>query len=73
MRQATLGSPYRNSDLFAGYYLDEWATALIRTFVPVAVDEAGGFAGFRETGSYTNSFASATDIQLIGLAPGQPA
>ncbi|EMA09287.1 putative restriction/modification enzyme, partial [Haloarcula marismortui ATCC 33800] len=23
MSQATLGSPYRNSDLFAGYYLDE--------------------------------------------------
>jgi len=40
--------------------------------VPGAVDEAGGFAGFRETGSYTNSFASATDIQLIGLAPDNP-
>jgi TolA-binding protein len=28
---------------------------LIETFVPVAVDEAGGFAGFRETATKTNS------------------
>ncbi|RKS78166.1 hypothetical protein BDK61_3819 [Haloarcula quadrata] len=55
MSQATLGSPYRNSDLFAGYYLDERVAALIRTYVPVAVDEAGGFADFRETATKTNS------------------
>jgi hypothetical protein len=28
---------------------------LIEAFVPVAVDEAGGFAGFRETATKTNS------------------
>jgi len=28
---------------------------LIAAFVPVAVDEAGGFAGFRETATKTNS------------------
>jgi len=55
MSQATLGSPYRNSDLFEGYYLDERVAALIRTYVPGAVDKAVGFAGFRETATKTNS------------------
>ena len=69
MSQATLGStPYRNSNLFSGYYLDErvddlegWdcdseaEADLVEAFVPVAVDEAGGFAGFRETATKTNS------------------
>jgi len=55
MSQATLGSSYRNSDLFAGYYLDERVADFIGTFVPVAVDGAGGFAGFRETATKTNS------------------
>jgi hypothetical protein len=35
--------------------LDDTTTALIQEFVPVAVDEAGGFAGFRETATKTNS------------------
>ena len=35
--------------------LTEREIDLIREFVPVAVDEAGGFANFRETATKTNS------------------
>ena len=35
--------------------LTETEADLIKAFVPVAVDEAGGFAGFRETATKTNS------------------
>jgi len=35
--------------------LSETEADLIEAFVPVAVDEAGGFAGFRETATKTNS------------------
>ncbi|QLH77379.1 N-6 DNA methylase [Halosimplex rubrum] len=35
--------------------LTETEADLIEAFVPVAVDEAGGFAGFRETATKTNS------------------
>jgi len=35
--------------------LTETEVDLIEAFVPVAVDEAGGFAGFRETATKTNS------------------
>nr|WP_240150009.1 restriction endonuclease [Haloarcula sp. JP-Z28] len=35
--------------------LTETEGDLIEAFVPVAVDEAGGFAGFRETATKTNS------------------
>jgi len=35
--------------------LTETEADLIESFVPVAVDEAGGFAGFRETATKTNS------------------
>ncbi|ESP88009.1 Eco57I restriction-modification methylase domain-containing protein [Candidatus Halobonum tyrrellensis] len=35
--------------------LTEGEADLIEAFVPVAVDEAGGFAGFRETATKTNS------------------
>lgn len=35
--------------------LSDVEAALIREFVPVAVDEAGGFAGFRETATKTKS------------------
>jgi hypothetical protein len=35
--------------------LSETEADLIKAFVPVAVDEAGGFAGFRETATKTNS------------------
>nr|WP_239685482.1 TaqI-like C-terminal specificity domain-containing protein [Halolamina pelagica] len=35
--------------------LSETEADLIAAFVPVAVDEAGGFAGFRETATKTNS------------------
>ncbi len=35
--------------------LTEAEADLIEAFVPVAVDEAGGFAGFRETATKTNS------------------
>ncbi|WP_323677636.1 restriction endonuclease [Halorubellus sp. PRR65] len=35
--------------------LTELQADLIEAFVPVAVDEAGGFAGFRETATKTNS------------------
>jgi len=35
--------------------LSETEADLVEAFVPVAVDKAGGFAGFRETASKTNS------------------
>nr|WP_246055726.1 restriction endonuclease [Halonotius roseus] len=35
--------------------LSEREADLIEAFVPVAIDEAGGFAGFRETATKTNS------------------
>ncbi|MWG36154.1 Eco57I restriction-modification methylase domain-containing protein [Halomarina oriensis] len=35
--------------------LSETEADLVEAFVPVAVDEAGGFAGFRETATKTNS------------------
>ncbi len=35
--------------------LSETEADLIEAFVPVAVEEAGGFAGFRETATKTNS------------------
>lgn len=35
--------------------LTEAEADLIESFVPVAVDEAGGFVGFRETATKTNS------------------
>ncbi len=35
--------------------LSETEAALVEAFVPVAVEEAGGFAGFRETATKTNS------------------
>ncbi|MDZ7688744.1 MAG: TaqI-like C-terminal specificity domain-containing protein [Halobacteriales archaeon] len=35
--------------------LDDAEEALVREFVPVAVEEAGGFAGFRETATKSNS------------------
>ncbi|MFP4188179.1 MAG: class I SAM-dependent DNA methyltransferase, partial [Halobacteriales archaeon] len=35
--------------------LSDAQEALVREFVPVAVEEAGGFAGFRETATKTNS------------------
>lgn len=35
--------------------LSETETDLVEAFVPVAVEEAGGFAGFRETATKTNS------------------
>lgn len=66
MNQATLSDrPYTNPNLFSGHYLDEriqerdeWdcdEADLIEAFVPVAVDEAGGFANFRETATEANS------------------
>jgi type II restriction/modification system DNA methylase subunit YeeA len=35
--------------------LTEIEADLVESFVPVAVEEAGGFAGFRETATKTNS------------------
>lgn len=35
--------------------MDEEQAALVREFVPVAVEEAGGFAGFRETATTKKS------------------
>lgn len=35
--------------------LSEPEADLIEAFVPIAVDEAGGFTGFRETATKTNS------------------
>jgi hypothetical protein len=56
--------------------LTETEADLVEAFVPVAVDEAGGFADFRETATKTNSLVdrlrkltlSATDDVRVGLA-----
>jgi hypothetical protein len=45
--------------------LDETTTALIQEFVPVAVEEAGGFASFRETATKTNSLIDRLEALTI--------
>ncbi len=45
--------------------LDETTAAIIQEFVPVAVDEAGGFAGFRETATKTNSLIDRLEALTI--------
>nr|WP_245810732.1 restriction endonuclease [Halorubrum halodurans] len=49
---------YTETDFFEAFTLvdlTENEAALVEAFVPVAVDEAGGFAGFRENATKTNS------------------
>jgi len=49
---------YTESELLPALRITDLTAAeadLIEAFVPVAVDEAGGFAGFRETATKTNS------------------
>ncbi|ELY84184.1 Eco57I restriction-modification methylase domain-containing protein [Natrinema pallidum] len=49
---------YRETDyetVFSVTNLSDEEATLVEAFVPVAVDKAGGFAGFRETATKTNS------------------
>ncbi len=51
---------YRETDYetaFSVTNLSDEEAALVEAFIPVAVDEAGGFAGFRETATKTNSLS----------------
>ena len=49
---------YTETELLPALRITDFTEAeadLIKAFIPVAVDEAGGFAGFRETATKTNS------------------
>ena len=45
--------------------LSETEADLIEAFVPMAVEEAGGFAGFRETATKTNSLVDRLEVLTL--------